>query len=197
MDNELKEQNSNIILNKISNEEKEELVTNHHPWLGHPNFLFTKNVEDTVRIFYQGLETDIMWAAIRALLLDDETNFNVLKQKYKELEKKILEEIQWAKDNPNKIKEPGKVEYQEMKVSNGNNPRLKPSPFYSAVLDKLHIMNIEKHAKVKEVYIPEEKQKRIDILSNLPHKQYDNLQVENTHYQDFLALESDNPKLIE
>lgn len=196
MSKNLQELKGNVIINKISEKEKKELITNDHPWLGHPNFLFTKNIEHTVRVFYSSYETDIVWAAMRSLLLDDEPNFRLMQKKYKELEQKILDEIKWAKENPEKIKNPGKVEYQETKAPDGGQKLPKNNPFFSAVIDSLNVSNLEKHSKVKEVYIPEEKQKRIDVMSNMPHKKYDDPLIEDKHFAEFKALEGNNPKLL-
>jgi len=151
--------------------QKLNLITNDHPWVGSPNFIFTRNLESSIRFFYQQQETDICFAAMRALLMDNKSDFKKLKEKYMELERKIVSELEWAKANPEVIASPQKVEIQEEKV---NNPmfgtRGKSSPFMSAMKTRQVLGAIESQPKISEPYeivISKKEDVRTQIMSGM------------------------------
>ena len=151
------------------------LITNDHPWVGSPSFILTRNLEDSIRYFYQQQETDICFAAMRALLMDDESNFKRLKEKYKKLEEKIISEMQWAKDNPETIAAPQKVEYQEDKLINPGFKcgRAKPNPFFSAVKTANILARIDtkpESTKGYEVIMTKDNHVRNQILSGISNE---------------------------
>lgn len=147
------------------------LITNEHPWVGSPTFIFTRNLESSIRFFYQQQETDICFAAMRALLMDNESDFKRLKEKYMSLERKIVSELKWAKDNPEVIQSPQKIEIQEEKIHNPMfGTRGKTSPFLSAMRTRQILGEVEAKpeiAKPYEIVISKKEDNRTQIIGGI------------------------------
>lgn len=155
---------------QTNNKGEVELITKKHPWMGHPNFIFLRNVEDSVRNFYDRQEVALCWSAIRALLLDDEEDFKRVKKKYRQLEDTIKSELQWAKENPEVIENPGKVLYQGTDTPNPGSKDKRKSPFMTAITDQMVISAIDGYSKIKpkmEVEVPIETRYSAAALSGL------------------------------
>lgn len=155
---------------QVNDEGEVELITKKHPWMGHPNFIFMRNVEDSVRNFYDRQEVALCWSAIRALLLDDEDDFKRIKKKYRQLEDTIKSELQWAKDNPEIVGNPGKVLYQSTDTPNLGSKDQRKSLFMTAVTDQMMISAIDGYSKMKpkmEVEVPIETRYSAAALSGL------------------------------
>jgi len=151
-----------------------EIITKEHPWMGHPNFVFLKNIESSVRAFYGSQEIELTWAAVRALMLDDEDDFKRIKKKYQQLEKTIKSEIQWAKDNPSVIENPGPVEFTGLDVHEPGDKSKRRNPFVSAAINQIAISAMDGYAEnmkpLVEVEIPHKLRYESAALSGLDMK---------------------------